>query len=261
MVSPATGSAHPGSERSRTISIFAAKTPYTNVPATEWTATRASGVSKPRVEEDRKREQECEPPRPAVHRRDPRPLHAEKAQPSPHASSCRELHHGEGDRCRREPRLRGNRRREGRGDDVRIEVVDVGERHRRSVRRQTPDRQRSEPRLDWLAHALVAQGIERWPPEPEVVGSIPTGRIRVCGTSRRTACPSSALNDRPIRQVAPSLDIAPCGWEHRSSQGGVMSGELRFVSLGQVEAAVRAAVDSVCARPCSWTQPKGAPNA
>ena len=100
-----------------------------------------------------------------------------------------------------------------------------------------------------------------WPPEPEVVGSIPTGRIRVCGTSRRTACPSSALTDRPIRQVAPSLDIAPCGWEHRSSQGGVMSGELRFVSLGQVEAAVRAAVDSVCARPCSWTQPKGAPNA
>ena len=67
--------------------------------------------------------------------------------------------------------------------------------HRLSLRRPPPDRQGATP-IHWLVPAPVAQGIERAPPEREVAGSNPAGRMTrsVAPLRRRTRASSGSCS-------------------------------------------------------------------
>ena len=61
-------------------------------------------------------------------------------------------------------------------DEVGVHLGDVSERHHEESTTPRPELTTEAP-IHWASRAPVAQGIERAPPEREVAGSIPAGRI------------------------------------------------------------------------------------
>ena len=95
--------------------------------------------------------------------------------------------------------------RDFRRDSILSPTAPCSGRPARSRRHEAPFR----ARLHWLSSARVAQGIERAPPEREVAGSIPAGRISAYEHKRKGHHSASFTHGSVVPGVSSVLRRAP----------------------------------------------------